>query len=60
MDFYELHKTSLLLENVKAAKDLLLKDYAEKRKTKINEIPEEIKKSVWGNPKFKQILDLVE
>ena len=46
MDFYELQKASLILENIAAAKALLVKDYAEKQKKSPNEIPEEIKKSI--------------
>ena len=60
MDFYELQKTSLILENIAAAKALLIKDYAKKQKKNPNELPEEIKKTVLRDPKFKQILDLVE
>jgi hypothetical protein len=60
MDFYELQKASLILENIAAAKALLVKDYAEKQKKKVNDIPEEIKKSILRDPKFQKILDLVE
>ena len=60
MDFYELQKSSLVLENIAAAKALLVKDYAEKQKKKVNDIPEEIKKSILRDPKFQKILDLVE
>lgn len=60
MDFYELHKSSLIVENIAAAKALLIKDYAKKQKKNPNELPEEIKKTVLRDPKFKQILDLVE
>ncbi len=60
MDFYELQKNSLLLENIAAAKALLVKDYAEKQKKRVNEIPEEIKKTIWRDPKYKQILDLAQ
>lgn len=60
MDFYELHKSSLILENIAAAKSLLVKDYAEKQKKNANEIPEEIKKSIWRDPKFQKILKLSE
>ena len=60
MDFYELQKSSLILENIAAAKAFLIKDYAEKQKKKVNDIPEEIKKSVLRDPKFQRILDLVE
>jgi hypothetical protein len=60
MDFYELQKSSLILENIAAAKALLVKDYAEKQKKNVNEIPEEIKKSIWRDPKYKQILDLAQ
>ena len=34
MDFYELQKSSLILENIAAAKAFLIKDYAEKQKKK--------------------------
>jgi hypothetical protein len=60
MDFYELHKSSLILENIAAAKSLLVKDYAEKQKKNVNEIPEEIKKSIWRDPRYQQILDLAK
>ena len=60
MDFYELQKSSLILENIAAAKALLVKDYAEKQKKNVNEIPEEIKKSIWRDPKYQQILDLAK
>ena len=60
MDFYELQKSSLLLENIADAKKLLVKDYAEKQKKNVNEIPEEIKKSIWRDPKFQKILKLSE
>lgn len=60
MDFYELHKSSLILENIADAKKLLVKDYAEKQKKNVNEIPEEIKKSIWRDPKFQKILKLSE
>ena len=60
MDFYELQKSSLILENIAAAKALLIKDYAEKQKKNVNEIPEEIKKSIWRDPKFQKILKLSE
>jgi hypothetical protein len=60
MDFYELQKSSLILENIADAKKLLIKDYAEKQKKNVNEIPEEIKKSVWRDPKFQKILKLSE
>ena len=60
MDFYELQKSSLILENIAAAKALLIKDYAEKQKKNVNEIPEEIKKSIWRDPKYQQILDLAK
>jgi hypothetical protein len=60
MDFYELQKSSLLLENISDAKKLLVKDYAEKQKKNVNEIPEEIKKSIWRDPKFQKILKLSE
>ena len=60
MDFYELQKSSLILENIAAAKALLVKDYAEKQKKNVNEIPEEIKKSIWRDPKYKQVLDLAQ
>jgi len=59
MDFYESQKTSLLLESIANAKALLVKNYAEKEKKKPSEIPEEIKKSLWRDPKFKQIVDLL-
>ena len=60
MDFYELQKSSIILESISAAKALLVKDYAEKQKKSVNEIPEEIKKSIWRDPKYKQILDLAQ
>ncbi len=60
MDFYELQKSSLILENIAAAKALLIKDYAEKQKKNVNEIPEEIKKSIWRDPRYQQILDLAK
>jgi hypothetical protein len=60
MDFYDLQKSSLILENIANAKALLVKDYAEKQKKSVNEIPEEIKKSIWRDPKYKQILDLAQ
>ena len=60
MDFYELQKSSLILENIAAAKALLIKDYAEKQKKNVNEIPEEIKKSIWRDPKFQKVLKLSE
>jgi hypothetical protein len=60
MDFYELQKSSLILENIADAKKLLIKDYAEKQKKNVNEIPEEIKKSVWRDPKFQKVLKLSE
>ena len=60
MDFYELQKSSLLLENIADAKKLLVKDYAEKQKKSVNEIPEEIKKSILRDPKFQKILKLSE
>ena len=60
MDFYELQKSSLILENIAAAKALLVKDYAEKQKKNVNEIPEEIKKSIWRDPRYQQILDLAK
>jgi hypothetical protein len=47
-----------LLENEKAAKNLLLKKYAEDNGKQINEIPEEIKKSILDDPRFQKILDL--
>jgi len=59
MDFYELQKSSLVLENIANAKALLVKDYAEKQKKAPNEIPEEIKKSIWRDPKFQKIVDLL-
>ena len=59
MDFYELQKSSLILENIAAAKALLVKDYAEKQKKSPNEIPEEIKKSIWRDPKFQKVIDLL-
>jgi hypothetical protein len=59
MDFYELQKASLILENIAAAKALLVKDYAEKQKKSPNEIPEEIKKSIWRDPKFQKVIDLL-
>jgi hypothetical protein len=59
MDFYESQKNSLLLENVANAKALLVKDYAEKNKKTPNEIPEEIKKSLWKDPKFQKVLNLL-
>jgi len=60
MDFYELQKNSLISENIAAAKALMIKDYAEKEKKSINEIPEEIKKSILRNPKYQRILDLAK
>jgi len=60
MDFYELQKSSLILENIADAKKLLVKDYAEKQKKSVNEIPEEIKKSILRDPKFQKILKLSE
>ena len=60
MDFYELQKSSIILESISAAKALLVKDYAEKQKKSVNEIPEEIKKTIWRDPKYKQILDLAQ
>ena len=60
MDFYELQKSSLILENIADAKKLLVKDYAEKQKKNVNEIPEEIKKSIWRDPKFQKVLKLSE
>jgi len=59
MDFYELQKSSIILENIAAAKSLLVKDYAEKQKKSPNEIPEEIKKSIWRDPKFQKVIDLL-
>ena len=59
MDFYELQKSSLILENIANAKALLVKDYAEKQKKSVNEIPEEIKKSILRDPKFQKIIDLL-
>jgi hypothetical protein len=59
MDFYELQKASLILENIAAAKALLVKDYAEKQKKSPNEIPEEIKKSILRDPKFQKVIDLL-
>jgi hypothetical protein len=59
MDFYELQKSSLILENIAAAKALLVKDYAEKQKKSPNEIPEEIKKSILRDPKFQKVIDLL-
>ena len=49
-----------LMENVQAAKDYLLKKYAEKKDLKINEIPEEDKRRVLQNPRFVQIRDLTQ
>lgn len=60
MDFYELQKSSLIVENIAAAKALLVKDYAEKQKKNVNEIPEEIKKTIWRDPKFQKVLKLAE
>ena len=60
MDFYDLQKSSIILESISAAKALLVKDYAEKQKKSVNEIPEEIKKTIWRDPKYKQILDLAQ
>jgi hypothetical protein len=59
MDFYELQKNSLLLESIANAKSLLVKDYAEKQKKAPNEIPEEIKKSIWRDPKFQKVINLL-
>ena len=59
MDFYELQKSSIILENIAAAKSLLVKDYAEKQKKSPNEIPEEIKKSILRDPKFQKVIDLL-
>jgi hypothetical protein len=50
----------LISENIAAAKALMIKDYAEKEKKSINEIPEEIKKSILRNPKYQRILDLAK
>lgn len=60
MDFYELQKSSLILENIAEAKKLLVKNYAEKNKKNVNEIPEEIKKSIFRDPKFEKVLKLSE
>ena len=59
MDFYELQKNSLLLENIANAKALLVKDYAEKQKKSPGQIPEEIKKSLWKDPKFQKVINLL-
>ena len=49
-----------LLENVQAAKDYLLKRYALEKKIKTSEIPEQTKKKILDDPKFKEIKDLTE
>ena len=49
-----------LLENVQTAKDYLLKRYALNKKIKTSEIPEETKKKILDDPKFKEIKDLTE
>ena len=49
-----------LLENVQAAKDYLLKRYALDKKIKTSEIPEEEKKKILDDPKFKEVKDLTE
>ena len=48
-----------LMENIQAAKDYLFKVYADKKKIKPSEIPEEEKKNILSNPKFIDIRDLV-
>ena len=58
MDFYQIHRESLILETIQGAKNLLVKDYAEKNNKNPKDIPEEIKKTIWKDPKFQQILDL--
>ena len=58
MDFYQLQKQSLILETIQGAKNLLVKDYAEKNDKNPKDIPDEIKKTIWKDPKFQQVLDL--
>lgn len=49
-----------LNENVQAAKDYLLKKYADKKEIKLSEIPEEDKRRILQNPRFVQIRDLTQ
>ena len=49
-----------LMENVQAAKDYLIKQYAEKKGIRTNEISDEEKKHIVSNPKFIEIRDMVQ
>lgn len=49
-----------LMESVQVAKDYLLKRYALANKMKTSEIPEETKKKILDDPKFKEVKDLTE
>ena len=49
-----------LNENVQAAKDYLLKKYADKKDIKLSEIPEEDKRRILQNPRFVQVRDLTQ
>jgi hypothetical protein len=49
-----------LMENVQAAKDYLIKQYAEKKGIKTNEISDDEKRNIVSNPKFIEIRDMVQ
>jgi len=57
--FRSFFEAAPLMENVQAAKDYLLKQYAEKKKIKPSELSDEEKKDILLNPKFIEIRDLV-
>lgn len=57
--FRSFFEAAPLMENIQAAKDYLLKQYAEKKKVKPSELSDEEKKQVLLNPKFIEIRDLV-
>jgi hypothetical protein len=57
--FRSFFEAAPIMENIQAAKDYLLKQYAEKKKVKPSELSDEEKKQVLLNPKFIEIRDLV-